>query len=134
MSYSMNRFEHLGVTRRCTIAVFSLLCLALSSAGCSTKSMQPGDLTRVQTFSDQPHAGNVYLLRGFIGIWSYGIDGLGDEINQAGVRATVYRNEQWEELTAAIIEKYKDAKGFRAVDYRRPFLGCRPRARCWRKA
>ncbi|HSI33435.1 MAG: hypothetical protein ACAI43_11495 [Phycisphaerae bacterium] len=72
--------------------------------------MQPGDLSLVQIDSDKPRAGNVYLLRGFIGIWSTGIDALGAKINEDGVRATVYRNEQWEDVRDALIEKYKDHK------------------------
>lgn len=72
--------------------------------------MKPGDLSLVQTFSDKPRAGNVYLLRGFIGIWSTGIDKLGEEINEVGIRANVYRCEQWEELTDTILKKYKDQK------------------------
>lgn len=87
-----------------------LLAAGLMLLGCSTPSMQNGDLSQVQTFSDKPRAGNVYLLRGWIGIWSTGIDQLGEEINELGVRANVYRCEQWQELTDAILEKYKDQK------------------------
>ncbi len=88
----------------------SLVLMALLIGGCSSESMRPGDLSLVQTFSDKPRAGNVYLLRGWIGVWSTGIDKLGEEINQMGIRATVYRCEQWQELTDAILQKYKDQK------------------------
>src|SRR4051794_14848153 len=74
--------------RSAAVAVVAIL-IGLISPGC-TKSMMPGDLNRIQVYSDQPRAGNVYLLRGFIGIWSYGIDGIGKEINESGVRANVY--------------------------------------------
>ena len=30
--------------------------------------MTPGDISRVQTTSDHPLVGNVYLLRGFLGL------------------------------------------------------------------
>jgi len=93
--------------RRLATTVF--LTLALCGGGC-TKSMLPGDLSMVQPLSDQPHAGNVYLVRGFIGIWSSGIDRMGQEINEAGIRANVYREEQWKELTATLIARYKDQK------------------------
>lgn len=83
------------------------ICAALAAVGCSSDSMKNGDLARIQVFSDQPRAGNVYLLRGFIGIWSTGIDALGTEINKSGVRATVYRNEQWREVTEAVLTKYR---------------------------
>lgn len=94
----------------CTVggrALTLLLAFTLAAAGCATESMKEGDLSRIQISSDQPRAGNVYLLRGFIGIWSTGIDALGQVINENGVRATVYRNEQWRDLTEAVLAKYK---------------------------
>jgi len=69
--------------------------------------MTPGDVSRVQPTSDQPHAGNVYLLRGFIGIWSFGINDITTRINESGVRANVYQEDQWGEVCNAIIEKYQ---------------------------
>src|SRR5258708_16626 len=96
-------------TWRRTAASIIVLLAGMMSVGC-TKSMIPGDLNRIQPYSDQPRAGNVYLLRGFIGIWSYGIDGIGREINESGVRANVYRCEQGREVRGEIIRKYKDQK------------------------
>jgi pimeloyl-ACP methyl ester carboxylesterase len=75
--------------------------------GCA--STQPGELSAVQAFSRQQRAGNVYLLRGWIGIFSAGIDRLADKINAAGVRANVYQADQWEDLAHAIEKKYKSA-------------------------
>src|SRR5215467_13004507 len=100
------------MTRLFQQSALSLLFLVtfFTLGGCSTPSMQPGDLNLVQVSSDRPRAGNVYLLRGFIGIWSTGIDRLGEEINQLGIRANVYRCEQWRELTDTILEKYKNQK------------------------
>jgi hypothetical protein len=89
-----------------------MMLIAFVIGGCAKESMKEGDLSRVQTISDQPRAGNVYLMRGYIGIWSTGIDAMGRSIAEAGVRSTVYRNEQWEELTQAILAKYKDQKVF----------------------
>src|SRR6267142_2930720 len=79
---------------------------ALLSAGCS--SMTPGNIARVQPASDQPYAGNVYLLRGFIGIWSYGINDIGKKIADAGIRASIYQENQWGEVCDAIIQKYEN--------------------------
>src|SRR3954471_1387254 len=79
---------------------------ALLSAGCS--SMTPGDVARVQPTSDQPYAGNVYLLRGFIGIWSFGINDITKKINDSGVRASVYQENQWDEVCNAIIARYQN--------------------------
>jgi pimeloyl-ACP methyl ester carboxylesterase len=85
--------------------VFGLAAVLLAG-GC--KSMTPGQLSLVQPYSDQKLAGNVYLLRGFIGIWSYGVDHLGDRIREAGIRASVYQEDQWRKLAETIIAKYKD--------------------------
>ena len=107
---NLGAYRHTSASATGWRGLFLMLGLLLAAGGCSTPSMQPGDLTLVQTHSDKPHVGNVYLLRGFIGIWSTGIDALGKEINEAGIRATVYRNEQWKELRDVLLEKYKDQK------------------------
>lgn len=72
--------------------------------------MTPGQLELVQPTSDRPRAGNVYLLRGFIGIWSYGVDHLGQRVNESGVRAQVYQQDQSGKLADAIIAQYKGAQ------------------------
>src|SRR5256885_6401183 len=90
--------------RPITFFALGIFC-ALLACGCS--AMTPGDVSRVQPASDQPYAGNVYLLRGFIGIWSYGINDIGKKIADAGVRASVYQEDQWGEVTSAIIQRYQ---------------------------
>ncbi len=72
--------------------------------------MAPGSMADVQTLSDRPHVGNVYLLRGFIGIFSTGIDHLGEQINSSGIRAMVYQDDQWRSLADTIARVYA-AKG-----------------------
>jgi pimeloyl-ACP methyl ester carboxylesterase len=66
-------------------------------------------MERVQPYSDRPLVGNAYLLRGFLGIWSTGIDNLGKKIQASGIRAHVYQEDQWRTLCDEIIRKYKDA-------------------------
>jgi hypothetical protein len=78
-------------------------------AGVGCQSMTPGQLDWIQVDSDRPNAGNVYLLRGFIGIWSYGVDHIGEKINEAGVRASVFQEDQWGSVSDAIIERYGNA-------------------------
>ena len=90
--------------RRPTLIALGIFC-ALFAAGCS--AMTPGDVGRVQPTSDQPYAGNVYLLRGFIGIWSFGINDITKKINDSGVRANVYQENQWDDVCKAIIAKYE---------------------------
>jgi hypothetical protein len=79
-------------------------------AGCAT--MTPGSLENVRVDSDKPHAGNVYLLRGWIGIFSFGINNLRDEIDHAGIRANVYQDDQWSALADAIDKKYAHLKTY----------------------
>jgi hypothetical protein len=88
--------------------VWGCLTCVLLILGSGCKSMTPGELSRVQPYSERPLAGNVYLLRGFIGIWSYGVDHLGEKINEAGVRASVYQEDQWSKLADQIIAKYQN--------------------------
>ena len=91
--------------RSYTLIALGIFC-AFIAAGCS--AMTPGDVSRVQPTSDQPYAGNVYLLRGFIGIWSFGVNDITKKINDSGVRANVYQENQWDEVCNAIIAKYQN--------------------------
>jgi len=68
----------------------------------------PGDLAFVQPVSTQPHVGNVYLLRGWIGIFSYGVETLTDKLNAAGIRACQYQDDQWQDLARAIVAQYQN--------------------------
>ncbi len=90
-----------------SIAIAVAIVLAVST-GCA-KSPRPGDLAYVQPTSDRPRAGNVYLLRGFIGVFSQGIDRLTRQINETGTRAVVYQDDQWAVLARRIVEQYRDA-------------------------
>ena len=84
-----------------------LLLLCLAATGC--ESMSPGYIDRIQPYSDAPRAGNVYLLRGFIGIWSYGINDLGEKVEASGVRASIFQEDQWEDVASAIAQRYRNA-------------------------
>ena len=94
--------------RPSTFIVFTLIALyAASSAGC-TSSTKPGPLDRVQPVSSKSRAGNAYLLRGFIGVFSTGVDDLTRQINHSGVRAHVYQDSQWAVLAREIAREYRD--------------------------
>jgi pimeloyl-ACP methyl ester carboxylesterase len=71
--------------------------------------MTPGKLDAVGPYSTAPRAGNVYLLRGWIGVFSTGIDRLGERVNQSGVKGEVFQDDQWRDLADAIAAKYKSA-------------------------
>jgi pimeloyl-ACP methyl ester carboxylesterase len=92
---------------RSSLVIVTLIVLALlASPGCA-KTTRPGPLDRVQPFSDKPRAGNAYLLRGFIGVFSEGVDNLGREIDRSGVRAHVYQDDQWAALARTIAREYQ---------------------------
>src|SRR6188474_808509 len=88
------------------IAVFSVL---LAATGCAS-NLSEAEVAEVSPVSDAPRAGTVYLVRGWLGVFSTGIDMLGDKVKEAGVRSLVYRENQWRNLADALIEKYAGAK------------------------
>ena len=92
-----------------------LVAVTLTTApgGCA-KTTRPGDLARVRAGSDQPRAGNAYLLRGFIGVFSAGVDELSRAINASGVRAHVYQDDQWPALARRIRDEYARASAHEA--------------------
>lgn len=88
-------------------APIALIALMLLGAGCH--AIQPGNVQAVAPVSSAPRAGNAYLLRGFIGIFSTGIDNLGKEIKNSGVNAVVFQDDQWSSLAGTIRKKYSGA-------------------------
>lgn len=83
-----------------------VIIAALFSSGC--RGLSSGNLADVQPVSDRDRIGNVYLLRGWIGIFSTGIDDIANKLDAAGVRARVYQQVQWRSLADTIAERYKD--------------------------
>ncbi|MBV8781182.1 MAG: hypothetical protein JO353_07270 [Phycisphaerae bacterium] len=75
------------------------------AGGCS--DMKPGNLAAVQPTTLSPRVGNVFLFRGIVGVFSTGLDRLGVEINNAGVRADVYQDDQWKDLAATLIDRFQ---------------------------
>lgn len=60
----------------------------------------------------QRHGGtHVYLLRGFMDIFSTGMDDLGAKMSRRGIRASVHNHSEFQNLAASIIERHK--KGIR---------------------
>src|SRR5450432_1924844 len=84
---------------------FILISILLLS-GC-TKSMTPGKMQWVSAESDNRRAGNVYLIRGWLGLFSSGMDNLTVEINNVGVRAHVFQEDQWSQLADRLREAYR---------------------------
>lgn len=71
--------------------------------------MKNGSLARIQPVSDRDRVGNVYLIRGLIGLFSAGIDRLTVKIGDAGVHAEVFQEVQDAAIARTIIERYRAA-------------------------
>ena len=84
------------------VAVSALLC----GTGCS--GMKNGSMANVQPVTNNQRVGSVYLLRGWIGVFSTGIDSLGAKIDKQGVHAEVFQEAQWSSLANAIIKRYEN--------------------------
>ncbi len=69
-----------------------------------------GAMANVEPVSTKQRVGNAYLLRGWIGIFSTGIDTLTDKLNAVGIRASVYQDTQYHELGDEIVKKYSAAR------------------------
>jgi hypothetical protein len=91
------------------IVVTALMALA-TGFGC--QGLKNGDMKMVQTTSTAPRAGNVYLVRGLIGVFSTGMDTLGDQLADAGLHTSVYQDAQHSVLAEQLVETYKGKKDY----------------------
>ncbi len=87
--------------------IFVLLlvgCCGLGGCGVNT----PGRMEWVQLRTEgRARVGTVYLIRGWMGIFSSGIDEMARQLNEQGVTAYVYQPEQHPELGKTMVERYK---------------------------
>ena len=76
--------------------------------GCA--DIPPGPLAAVQpiTQDSHPRVGQAYLFRGFIGIFSTGMNQLGEELNSAGVDTIVFQSDQWSKLADTLADRFQD--------------------------
>lgn len=89
------------------LILLTVLCaLAQNSIGCN--DLPPGSVESVATrpVLGAPRAGEVYLLRGWRGLWSKGIDELAAELRSVGVDALVFRADQTRQLADALSTRY----------------------------
>lgn len=84
------------------LSLLALLGLVLT--GCA--DISPGNLADIRPMSDRNRVGNVYLFRGFIGVFSTGMNQLGEELNSAGVRSKVFQSDQWQQVADTIADQY----------------------------
>ena len=93
-----------------TLRYLSAVLLAgLLAGGCA--NISPGNVAAIQPTSEPTaqRAGNAYLFRGFIGVFSTGMNTLGEELSAQGVRTMVFQADQWAAVADTIEEKYKAA-------------------------
>lgn len=84
------------------------ICLSVLIPGLTGCSLQ-GKMEWVQPTTTAPRVGVVYCIRGWHGVWSLGIDEMARQLNEKGVTARVFMNEQHKELAATIIERYRNS-------------------------
>lgn len=92
-----------------------ILTVSLAMVGMGCNGLKNGNMALVQTTSGMPRAGNVYLIRGWIGVFSTGMDTLGDQIREAGVRSQVYQDTQHGELADQIATVYRNQKNVEPI-------------------
>jgi hypothetical protein len=90
--------------------VFRAVSLFLVAAAAGCQGLTNGRMEWVQPNSTGPRAGNVYLVRGLIGVFSTGMDKLAAELNASGVRSHVYQDLQTSELADTIARQYASAR------------------------
>jgi hypothetical protein len=83
------------------------LVIGAIAGGCS--SLPPGNLEAVSARSDLPRRGKVYLVRGWNGLWSEGIDTLAAELRSNGIDAQVYQQSQAAALGDALANRARGA-------------------------
>ena len=83
------------------------LLLATLAGGCA--SIPAGQLHGVGPVSGGGRAGRVYIVRGWLGIFSKGSSVLAEKLQGRGVEAQVFREEQWRELGETLVERYRNA-------------------------
>src|SRR4051794_3720171 len=96
------------------VRMVALLALCGSMTGClglQLGTMKQGDMNWVQANTSGSRAGHAYLIRGFIGLFSYGIDRMTEKVAATGVEANVFQEDQTQVLGDTILAKYKATSG-----------------------
>jgi hypothetical protein len=94
-----------------TFCLVGCCCAGGGFCGCiNLGSLKPGRMEWVQPQSDAPRAGSVYLIRGWVGVFSQGMDQLERKLNGEGVTARVFQDDQCRALARTMAERYKNAK------------------------
>jgi hypothetical protein len=87
-----------------------LVVVTLLGFGGGCQFIRAGSMEKVQAVSDRPTVGNVYLVRGLIGIFSFGMDELAEKLEAQNIRCNVYQDAQSKQLASELKRKYAAAK------------------------
>jgi pimeloyl-ACP methyl ester carboxylesterase len=84
-----------------------VLLAIVASGGCT--GIKPGPVSAIKPVAEpqHPRVGNAYLFRGFIGVFSTGMNTLNDDLVAQGVRSHVYQSDQWSQVADKIAAGYK---------------------------
>lgn len=99
----MMRYPQYSTVRSKLAAGICSLTLLLTGCGSTTI----GQMEWVQPHTQAPRVGNVYLLRGWGGMFSSGIDQMGDLLREKDVSAWVFQHSQCEDLAKIMAQRYK---------------------------
>lgn len=93
---------------RSIVLVVAICLMSVITGGCA--HIPNGEISAIKPVADpkQPRVGHAYLFRGFIGVFSTGMNTLGEELNHQGVTAHVYQADQWSAVADAIEKQYRN--------------------------
>lgn len=83
-------------------ALAGFIIVLLPATGYGQSTAQGGAKPRI--------AAHAYLLRGFLNVFSLGMDELAEKIEQRGIRASVYNHMMWSSIVSDAIDGYKSGR------------------------
>jgi pimeloyl-ACP methyl ester carboxylesterase len=91
------------------VLLITLTGTLFMQGGCA--NIPPGKIEAIEAES-QPaintRVGNAYLFRGFIGVFSTGMNAMNDELVTRGIRSHIYQADQWASVADAIALEYNN--------------------------
>src|SRR4051794_10024016 len=91
---------------RAALFLCGMLVVGGGLSGCNGVNT-PGKMEWVQPRTTAPHVGTTYAIRGWMGVYSKGIDDMARAINDRGSTAYIFQDQQYIELGKTMVERYK---------------------------